>query len=459
MPVLEYRQTRWILLWAVLGTSVLLGLISQQFLTGTTALVLVGMAIAGCVGVGIYSRPIYGLYALVLGAITIPFTIGTGTSTSLNAAFLLSGALLALWLARMLIRKELHLKPTPATLPALLLMLAFLLGFISGQIRWSETVNIAPPALTVQLAQVALYWFSVGLFLLVANTVTPQQLQRIVQLFLLISFGAIVNFYLYFFGVPLLFITAVGAFPSWSIVFGAAVLFMGQTLPLRWRLLAIVNSLIWLIWGFTTAVELASSWVPAVAAIGMMLLAYSRRLSTFAAILALTIAAARPQVYVELFERGISGGAILRVDLWLKVLDIARLNWVTGVGPALYRSYVLSSITVNQSIFRTLPTYAWDDPSHNQYVDIVTHVGVIGLAAYLAVICAVMWSAWRLYQRGTTPFARGYGLAVLGGATAMLVIGIIGDWVVPYVYNIGITGFRQSLFTWLFFGGVFVFDE
>ena len=32
--------------------------------------------------------------------------------------------------------------------------------------------------------------------------------------------------------------------------------------------------------------------------------------------------------------------------------------------------------------------------------------------------------------------------------------GILGDWVLPFFYNIGMTGFRSSVLVWLFFGGL-----
>ena len=35
-----------------------------------------------------------------------------------------------------------------------------------------------------------------------------------------------------------------------------------------------------------------------------------------------------------------------------------------------------------------------------------------------------------------------------------LVAGMLGDWIFPFVYNVGFFGFRASLFTFLFLGGL-----
>jgi hypothetical protein len=42
----------------------------------------------------------------------------------------------------------------------------------------------------------------------------------------------------------------------------------------------------------------------------------------------------------------------------------------------------------------------------------------------------------------------------LGGLATMIVAGVLGDWVLPFVYNVGIVGFRSSYLGWLFLGGV-----
>ncbi len=56
-------------------------------------------------------------------------------------------------------------------------------------------------------------------------------------------------------------------------------------------------------------------------------------------------------------------------------------------------------------------------------------------------------------------FARGYVYACLGGLAGTLVAGMLGDWFLPFVYNIGLAGFRASMLGWLFLGGLVAVEE
>jgi hypothetical protein len=40
-----------------------------------------------------------------------------------------------------------------------------------------------------------------------------------------------------------------------------------------------------------------------------------------------------------------------------------------------------------------------------------------------------------------------------------LVAAGLGDWVLPFVYNIGLIGLRASLLGWLFLGGLLVVEK
>ena len=45
----------------------------------------------------------------------------------------------------------------------------------------------------------------------------------------------------------------------------------------------------------------------------------------------------------------------------------------------------------------------------------------------------------------------------LGGTSwkrPSLVAGLLGDWVLPFVYNIGLQGFKVSVLGWMFLGGL-----
>ena len=60
---------------------------------------------------------------------------------------------------------------------------------------------------------------------------------------------------------------------------------------------------------------------------------------------------------------------------------------------------------------------------------------------------------WRLRTAVPEGFARAYVYGVLGGLVGMLTASMLVDWVLPFVYNVGLAGFRTSMWAWLFLGG------
>jgi hypothetical protein len=47
----------------------------------------------------------------------------------------------------------------------------------------------------------------------------------------------------------------------------------------------------------------------------------------------------------------------------------------------------------------------------------------------------------------------------MGGLAGTIVLGMLGDWVLPFVYNIGLGGFRSSILAWLFLGSLVSLEQ
>jgi len=43
---------------------------------------------------------------------------------------------------------------------------------------------------------------------------------------------------------------------------------------------------------------------------------------------------------------------------------------------------------------------------------------------------------------------------MLGGCAGLIIAMGLGDWVMPFVYNVGIRGFDQAVYGWYLMGGV-----
>ena len=102
-----------------------------------------------------------------------------------------------------------------------------------------------------------------------------------------------------------------------------------------------------------------------------------------------------------------SGGS--RLVLIGRVVEVTMRNPITGLGPAAYRSYARMKPLAYQGAY-------WLEPSvnsHNNYVDLFAHVGLLGLGIFLWLAVEIFGVGFRLRSRFTAGFAAGYVNAML----------------------------------------------
>jgi O-antigen ligase len=139
-----------------------------------------------------------------------------------------------------------------------------------------------------------------------------------------------------------------------------------------------------------------------------------------------------------------------RLDAWLILLEMVKVSPVLGLGPANYYWYT--------PLYR-LRGWAVEFNSHSQIVDLIAQTGFLGLACFLWFFGEMGWLGWRLRNRAPAGFAQAYVYGVLGGLAGTLVAAMLADWILPFVYNIGLSGFRGSILAWLFMGGLVSIEQ
>ncbi len=452
----QHNPTAALVVAAVLGLAFLLGLRASPLWLGLLA--------AGAGGLLLLVRPSLGLFALVAAALVAPLEFGTGTDVSLNPAALLVLALGALWLLDQVRRGQIRIVATRASWPLLLFLLASLLSLLIGRATWDPLVPVKGNFLLVQLAQWAIFAFSALAFWLTANLVTDQRtLWRLTAFFLLLGGGVAILRVLPGLAGPLdRFTTA--AFvraPFWVLL---AALAGGQLLWNRrlspvWRGFLIAALLAALVYALVDQQEAASNWVGIGATLGVLVwLRFPRlRMPLLALLLLAALSGALfPTLYdfaggdVEWQE---SGGS--RLVLIGRVVEVTMRNPITGLGPAAYRPYANMTPLAYGRAFWTNPVIN----SHNNYVDIFAHTGLVGLALFLWFMAEVALLAWRLGRRFQTGFAAGYVNAMLAAWAGIMVVMLLLDWFLPFVYNVGFPGFQASVLVWLFFGGLVALEN
>jgi hypothetical protein len=254
---------------------------------------------------------------------------------------------------------------------------------------------------------------------------------------------------------------AVDRAPFWVLLVAIAggQLLFNRNLAASGRLALALLSGVCTYYAFVLTRESASTWV-GVAATGAVLfwLRFPRlRWLILTVLVLLTIAGILFPALYEFAggddEWTLSGGS--RLALVRRVVDVTMRNPITGLGPASYRPYA------NATPFgygRAL----WFDPqinSHNNYVDLFAHVGIVGLVLFFWFVAEVVWLGLRLRRRYPDGFAGGYVAGIMAAGAGSLAIMALADWILPFVYNIGFHGFQASVLVWLFMGGMVALDQ
>jgi O-antigen ligase len=192
--------------------------------------------------------------------------------------------------------------------------------------------------------------------------------------------------------------------------------------------------------------EWKSGWMPAGISVATLLLLRSWRFGYVLALLGIMPA-------MNLVARAVASDEYsysTRLEAWAIIGEISKANPILGLGPANYYWYT--------PLFR-IRGYTVNFNSHNQYVDLIAQTGFLGLFTYLWLLGAIGWLGWRLRNRVAEGFEKAYVYGVLGGWVSTVAAGALGDWVLPFVYNVGLVGIRSSILPWIFFGGLLALEH
>ena len=401
------------------------------------------------VGVGVVLTflrwPALGLMAAMVAGIVVPFFGPSG----LNATMILIALMLGLWLLDIMVRRgQTEFVPSRPlwSLLSILVVAAFSFGF--GLLPWLTFAVHAP--LGAQLGGLSIVVLSAGTFLLAAYQVHDLRwLSTITWVFLATgAFAVLLRSVLPAFGLPTRhLLPQVGTvFFIWLIAMAFSQAWLNTHLHRGWRLalggLVFVTVYVLFVLKFADK----SGWLSVFACIGAIVVARSWR-----AALALVPMAGLSALFM--WSRLVSSDEYsisTRFDAWAIMARIIQINPLWGLGFANYYWYT--------PLF-PIRGYAVSFNSHNNYVDIVAQMGLVGLVCFFWLLWEVGWLAWGLRKQASTGFARAYTYAVLGGLAGTIVAGMLGDWVLPFFYNLGLNGFRSSMLGFLFFGGLVTIQQ
>jgi len=384
--------------------------------------------------------------AVIVGML-VPFSVGTGTQTGINASILLLAVALGLWAVDLAVgRAELRLDVSPTTLPLLALVGVSILALGFGQLPWF----VARPApLLAQLGGLGIILLSAAAFLLAAQRLESlRPLQWMVYLF--IGLGAV---FISMMLVPSLRREATGLFQRavldatfwiWIVALGTGQALLNRDLPRRWRLACGLVALGAIYFTIIDRQSWTSGWLPGLVVIGTILATRRPRWLLIGVVVLLVGAILAPQGIQGILMGGDNPYSLeTRLEAWRILLQIVRVNPILGLGPANYYNYT--------PLFDILG-YSVSFNSHNNYVDMLAQTGLAGLGCFLWSLATIGRVLWRERDRVPEGFPRAYADSALAGLAGMVVAGMLGDWLIPFVYNIGMEGLRAGILAWMFLG-------
>jgi hypothetical protein len=409
-------------------------------------ILLVGLV--GLVGVVSFIRwPPVGLIVLIFNAL---FSPALGLPGGFNFAVLQLILLLGMWAFDVIAhRRPIQLIQSRTVWPWLVFAGACTLSFVLGQLPWFSYVE--PAALDAQIGGLAIFVLSAGIFLFVACRVNELAwLERLTWVYLALGGLFIVGWLS-----PLgqftgsLFqrhATSNSVFWIWLVALAFSQAVFNRDLHKGWRLALGGLVLATLYVAYFRNMGWKSGYLPAFVAIAAIIACRSWRLGLAMALIGILPAMYLASEAIETDEYSYS----TRLDAWIIVFEMVKVSPVFGFGPANYYWYT--------PLF-PIRGYAVVFNSHNQYVDIIAQVGLLGMACFVWVAWEIGWLGIQLRNRAPPGFARAYVYGALGGLAGMLASGVLADWFFPFPYNIGLRGFRTAMLAWMFLGGLVAIEQ
>ena len=408
--------------------------------------ILILVLLIGSAGVVILmGNPNLGFILTIAGGMFVPFTGPSG----LNMANVGIALMLGLWIMDMfVVKRYFTFIRSRIMVPIITFLMISIFAFGMGQIPWFVFARQAP--LTAQVGGFAVTVFSIGGLLLAAHMIKDLRWLKIIVW----SFLGMYALYMISRTLNLSFVsnlfqhgfTAQSMSWTWLVTLAAGQIIYNDTLSRRVKAVLIVLVLMTFYVSIVQGYDWKSGWVPPLLALFILLGVRYRNLIVFSIPF---IVMAGIYLTVNLIASDeYSWGT--RTDAWRIVLEISRISPLLGMGFANYYWYT-----------PLFPIRGWrvNFNSHSQYVDLIAQNGYLGLIAFFWLFFAMAKLSFDVARRLPGGFARAYAYSVFAGIIATLVAAYLGDWVLSFVYNVGLPGFRASILPWIFMGGVIAIDQ
>jgi O-antigen ligase len=240
-----------------------------------------------------------------------------------------------------------------------------------------------------------------------------------------------------------------GLFAMWVVAISASWALFDRQLAwwLRVGLLGLV--FLWVYWSFGLNASWLAGWLPGVVALAVVAWRRSSRLLIVFSLFFVVAIVMNTEYLERTLEAERQTSLLTRLDAWQQNWLVTREHLLFGTGPGGYAAYYISYF----------PTMAM--ATHNNYIDILAQTGLLGLSMLVWFLASLIRSGLRVARRlqGRGDFSEAIANAALAGTVGAVVIAAFGDWLMPFAYTQGITGFDHAVYTWMFMGMILAVDR
>jgi O-antigen ligase len=242
-------------------------------------------------------------------------------------------------------------------------------------------------------------------------------------------------------------------FRNWFLTFSVGFFFYYRDMP-WWVYLGIGLGFILQSQIAIEGISWMSGWLPPISSIIVLLFLRFRkfRLPFIFALTAVILMLWQP-VFGPIIEQEIAGGTKYRSELWADTLRIASYSPLFGLGPTNYYHYYRSQNMYGYKVY---------DPklnSHNNYLDVYAQMGAVGLTLFLLLLGMIGWVCYKNTSKNQSTFRRFYFNSTLAALFGTMASMMAGDWLIPFVYNVGVRSLAQSIYAWYFLGGALALSK
>ncbi len=398
------------------------------------------LAIVGLAGVIFVYRnlPLMPLMALIVST-ALADGVGTGTGTKITFTFMFLALWTGIWLFRQLVvYRKIEIRAAGLNYLVLAFIAAVLCSFAWSNLYVDEAVRPFMESKTMpRLMNMAVMILSPLTMLMFANLIpSVNMLKKLVWWFIFI--GAVVGVIWFLTNNVPRPLNGRGVISIWVSGLAIGQVFFNQSI--RWYLKIALVGLVG-IWGYiniSLGFSWLSGWVPYLLIIGIIMALYSRKLLLVGLVVVAIYVGVNQASIDQSFSAESTESGETREAAWSEALKISGQHFFLGTGPTGYYFYY--------------STYGFKaNLSHNNYIDIIAQLGVIGFTAFIAMWLAIGWMLLKMYRLvpSDNGFVHGLKVTCLAAWPVTMVLMMLGDWITPFPYTQGLAGLDFTIWCWM----------